>query len=51
MAKNALGAMFNAYPDSIGARLSDTVELPMATSQTAFGSPAILVEGLSVAGK
>ena len=27
MAKNALGAMFNAYPDSIGARLSDTVEL------------------------
>ena len=31
--------------------VSDTVELPMATSQTAFGSPAILVEGLSVAGK
>ena len=27
MAKNALGAMFNAYPDSIGSRLSDTVEL------------------------
>ena len=27
MSKNPLGAMFNAYPDSIGSRLSDTVEL------------------------
>ena len=27
MSKNPLGAMFNAYPDSIGSKLSDTVEL------------------------
>lgn len=31
--------------------ISDTVELPMAMSQTCYGSPAIMVEGLTVAGK
>ena len=31
--------------------LADNVELPMATSMTAFGSPSVLVEGLSIAGK
>lgn len=31
--------------------LSDTVTLPHATGITAFGSPAVLVEGLTVAGK
>ncbi len=31
--------------------VSDTVELPMAMGKTAFGSPAVLVEGLTVAGK
>ena len=31
--------------------LSDKAELPSATGMTAFGSPLVLVEGLSVAGK
>ena len=31
--------------------VADTVELPMATGSTAFGSPAVLVEGLTIAGK
>ena len=31
--------------------LSDKAELPSATGKTAFGSPLVLVEGLSVAGK
>ena len=31
--------------------LADNVELPMATGMTAFGSPSVLVEGLSIAGK
>ena len=31
--------------------LSDKVELPSATGMTAFGSPLVLVEGLSIAGK
>ncbi len=31
--------------------VADKVELPMATGMTAFGSPAVLVEGLTVAGK
>ena len=31
--------------------LADNMELPMATSMTAFGSPSVLVEGLSIAGK
>ena len=31
--------------------LSDRVELPAATGMTAFGSPCVLVEGLSIAGK
>jgi PmbA protein len=31
--------------------VSDTVELPTATGITCFGSPSVLVEGLSVAGK
>jgi PmbA protein len=31
--------------------VSDTVELPMATGITCFGSPSVLVEGLSIAGK
>ena len=31
--------------------LANNVELPMATGKTAFGSPSILVEGLSIAGK
>jgi len=31
--------------------LSDTVEVPNAFGMTAFGSPCVLVEGLSVAGK
>ena len=31
--------------------LSDTVVLPMALGKTTFGSPYVLVEGLSVAGK
>ena len=30
---------------------ADNVELPMATGMTAFGSPSVLVEGLSIAGK
>lgn len=33
------------------AAVSDTVELPNATGSTAFGSPAVLVQGLTVAGK
>jgi len=31
--------------------LADNCELPMAMGMTAFGSPSVLVEGLSVAGK
>ena len=31
--------------------LADNAELPMATGMTAFGSPSVLVEGLSIAGK
>ncbi len=31
--------------------ISDKVELPMATSSTAFGSPAALIKSLSIAGK
>ena len=31
--------------------LANNVELPMATGKTAFGSPSVLVEGLSIAGK
>jgi PmbA protein len=31
--------------------LSDTVTLPMATGSTNYGSPSVLVEGLSIAGK
>jgi PmbA protein len=31
--------------------LSDTVKLPMATGSTNYGSPSVLVEGLSIAGK
>lgn len=31
--------------------LSDRVELPMALGKTAFGSPCVLVQGLSIAGK
>ena len=31
--------------------LSDKAELPSATGMTAFGSPLVLVEGLSIAGK
>ena len=31
--------------------LSDKVELPMATSSTAFGAPAALIKSLSIAGK
>jgi PmbA protein len=31
--------------------VADTVELPTATGITCFGSPSVLVEGLSVAGK
>lgn len=31
--------------------LADDCTLPMATGKTAFGSPSVLVEGLSVAGK
>jgi PmbA protein len=31
--------------------VADTVELPSATGVTCFGSPSVLVEGLSIAGK
>ena len=31
--------------------VADNMELPMATGKTAFGSPSVLVEGLSIAGK
>jgi predicted Zn-dependent protease len=31
--------------------LANNCELPMAMGKTAFGSPSVLVEGLSIAGK
>ena len=31
--------------------VANNMELPMATGQTAFGAPSVLVEGLSIAGK
>ncbi len=42
------GNFFNLLKNITG--LSDTVEFPMATGKTCFGSPLVLVEGLTIAG-